>query len=273
MEGAAPGARAQRPSVCSRHLPMTLRIVGPAGALHVDDGGEGGVPVVFVHSFGGSTAHWPAQLAHLRKSRRALALDVRGHGQSAPAADNDYAIESLAADVATVVDGLDLSRFVLVGHGLGSSVVVAYAAAHPERVAGLLLVTPPGKVAPKQAHQTMAAMESDFDNVSRGYFNKLLTGAQPAVRSQITIEMGSLPKDASLGIIKSSKNYDALPALRSYPGAKLSIVTPQNDAPNELHNLLPELPHTSIEGTSHWLHMDKPEEFNRLLDEFLARIP
>ncbi len=253
---------------------VSQRIAGPAGPLHVDDGGEGaGVPVVFVHSFGGSTAHWAAQLAYLRKSRRAVALDLRGHGQSARPADNDYAIESLAADIGAVAAGLDLSRVVLVGHGLGSSIVVAYAGAHPETVAGLLLVTPPVKVPPKQAQQTLAAMENDFENVSRAYYDKLLTGAQPAARSQITAEMGSLPKDASLGIIQASLSYDALPALASFPGAKLAIVTSQSDAPNELYNLLPELPHTSIEGTSHWLHMDKPEEFNRMLDEFLARIP
>ena len=116
-------------------------------------------------------------------------------------------------------------------------------------------------------------MKNDFAKVSQAYYDKLLTGAQPAVRSQITAEMGSLPKDASLGIIQASLSYDAEPALRSYPGAKLTIVTSQSDAPNELYNLVPELPHTSVEGTSHWLHMDKPEEFNRLLDEFLARIP
>ena len=58
------------------------RIPGPAGLLHADDGGSGGVPVVFIHSYAGDTTHWTAQLAHLRKTRRAIALDLRGHGQS-----------------------------------------------------------------------------------------------------------------------------------------------------------------------------------------------
>src|SRR5436190_19211345 len=35
---------------------------GPAGALYVDDGGVGGLPIVFAHSFAGSSAHWSAQL-------------------------------------------------------------------------------------------------------------------------------------------------------------------------------------------------------------------
>jgi pimeloyl-ACP methyl ester carboxylesterase len=75
---------------CARHVgapkeqPTSVKqVAGPSGSLHVDDGGSGGIPVVFVHSFAGSTEHWSAQLAHLRKTRRAVALDLHGHGQSA----------------------------------------------------------------------------------------------------------------------------------------------------------------------------------------------
>src|SRR6266508_2399049 len=116
---------------------MPLEVEAPAVRLHVDDGGAGGVPVVFVHSFAGSSSHWSAQLVHLRKNRRAVALDLRGHGRSAPPRDNDYAIDSLAGDVAAVVDRLGLNRFVLVGHSIGGAAAIAYAGAHPERVAGL----------------------------------------------------------------------------------------------------------------------------------------
>jgi len=35
---------------------------------------------------------------------------------------------------------------------------------------------------------------------------------------------------------------------------------------------MPEVPHKIVEGTSHWIQMDKPEEFNRILDEFLETV-
>jgi pimeloyl-ACP methyl ester carboxylesterase len=60
--------------------------------------------------------HWTAQLAHLRKTRRAVALDLCGHGHSASPAGDDYAVESLAGDIAAVADVLKLQRFVLVAH-------------------------------------------------------------------------------------------------------------------------------------------------------------
>ena len=50
----------------------------------------------------------------------------------------------MAGDVAAVVDTLKLDRFVLVGHSMGGGVALTYAGAHPDRVAGLVLVDPIG---------------------------------------------------------------------------------------------------------------------------------
>jgi pimeloyl-ACP methyl ester carboxylesterase len=62
-----------------------------------------------------------------------------------------------------------------------------------------------------------------------------------------------------------------VPALQRYRGPKLAVITPENDKPYDLHMLAPEMPHKVVTGTSHWLHMDKPVEFNRILDEFLNK--
>ncbi len=122
---------------------MSRRIAGPAGKLAVDDGGTGD-SVLFVHSVAGNTRHWSAQLEHLRKTRRAVALDLRGHGKSDAAGNGDYAVEAQATDVAAVADALGLERFALVGHSMGAGVALAYAGAHPERVTHLLVADPIG---------------------------------------------------------------------------------------------------------------------------------
>src|SRR6185295_7405560 len=237
---------------------MQEQIAGPAGALHVDDGGTGGLPVVFVHSFSGSTAHWSAQLAHLRPERRAVALDLRGHGQSEPPARNDYAVEFLAEDIAAVVDALDLERFVLVGHSLGGAAAIAYAGAHPERPAGLLLVGTPGKTPAEEAKKVMTAMEADYKKVTEGYWDQLLKGARPEVLAQVKRDMAKVPQDAAVAMIRETFAFDPLPALRAYKGPKLLVNTPHGDSPNALHKQMPDLPHKQVDGTSHWLQMDKP---------------
>ena len=250
---------------------MTLtRIPGPAGRLHVDDGGADDPPTVFVHSFAGSSAHWSAPLAHLRPRRRAIALDLRGHGRSEAPLIEDYAIESLAKDIAAVVDRLGVERFSLVGHGLGAAAAIAYAGAHPRRVLRLLLVGAPGRVPADQAREILTALESDYDRVSRGYWEALLAGARPHVRAQVVSETGRLPRSAALSLIRSTFRFDPLPALGAYRGPRLAVVTPHGDAPHDLHHLVPGLPHRLVRGTSHWVHMDDPEAFNAILDEFLG---
>jgi len=113
-------------------------------------GGSEDQPIL-AHSFGGSSAQWSPQLEHLRRTRRAIALDLRGHGRSNAPDDGDFAVESLAADVGAVMDGLGLTNAVPIGHGLGAKVVAEYAGAHPGRVAGLVLAAAPARIPAEQA--------------------------------------------------------------------------------------------------------------------------
>jgi pimeloyl-ACP methyl ester carboxylesterase len=255
------------------------RIRGPAGMLHVDDGGGGGgdeVPVLFVHSLAGNVGQWTAQLPHLRSGRRAVALDLRGHGRSDPPADGDYAIPSLAADVAAVADALGLARFALVGHSMGGTVAVAYAGAHPERVAGLLLVDPNAdqrRLPPEMLASLMAALESPaYAETIRAHWVRITEGGNPDVRAAVLRDLDGTRQVAVVQILGALSAFDPLPALARYRGPKLSVITALNETPIALHRLVPDLPHLLVPQTGHWLHMDRPEEFNRRMDQFLAGI-
>jgi len=251
---------------------MVMMITGPVGELYVDDAGTGSVPMLFAHSYAGSSEHWDAQLPHVRRRRRAVAMDLRGHGHSDPPPDGDYSVTALAEDIAAVADALELKRFVLVGHSMGGAAASAYVGKHPKRVAGLVLVGSPGKADPKQKQQVMGALQADYDKTMAGYWASLLEGAQPDVRETLEAGMRSVKREASLAMIAALFDYDPLPALKSYDGAKLIIDTVHGEGPTALHNQMPDIARKVIPDTSHWPHMDKPQEFNRLLDEFLAWI-
>lgn len=245
-------------------------IPGPAGKLYVDDGGSGGVPVVFIHSFAGDTTHWTEQLKYLRKTRRAIALDLRGHGQSQPPTNGDYSIDALKADVTAVVDTLKLDRFVLVGHSMGGPTAIAYAAENPSKVAGLVLVASAAKTPPDMAKEVIDNLEKDYDTVYEGYAAKLLKGAQPEMARKVHKEMLAVDQKTAMTIIKVLFAHDPLPGLKQYTGPQLAITTSEGDTPMDLHNQA-NLPHVAIKNTSHWPQMDKPEEFNRVLDDFLKQ--
>ena len=65
---------------------------------------------------------------------------------------------------------------------------------------------------------------------------------------------------------------DPMPALLGYRGPMLAVVTPEADTPNEIRRLVPRVQHDVMDGTSHWIQLDKPEGFNRILDRFLEQI-
>jgi pimeloyl-ACP methyl ester carboxylesterase len=250
------------------------KVDGPAGAIYVDDGGgKEGIPVVFLHAFAGDSMHWSAQLDHLRHHRRALALDFRGHGKSAPPRDADFRVEAFEGDLAAVVDKLGIKRFVLVGHSMGGAVAIKYAGDHPGRVVGLVLVGTPGRIPPEQAKQVMDAIEADYDATMKANWDKLLAGAQPHVRTQVMADASRLPKESSLAIMRALFADDPLPSLDRYPGPKLIVYMSSANRPNDLQNARPAIPRHEFSGTSHWPHLDRPAEFNQVLDGFLATLP
>jgi pimeloyl-ACP methyl ester carboxylesterase len=244
--------------------------------IYIDDGGDGSLPVVFVHSLAGNTQQWSAQLNHIRTTRRAVALDLRGHGQSLPPANGDYAIESMVQDIQVVVDQLGIERFILVGHSMGGSVAGAYAGAYPERVAGLLLVDPSGdstQMPIEEVQQYIGALESEaYSNVVEGYWSQLLTGSSETTQAKVMQGLRDTPKATVVGVFKELFKYNPTPALEHYDGPRLSVITSVNETPFSVHNLVSDLPHKMITGTGHWLQLDRPEEFNRIMDEFLSSV-
>ena len=81
-----------------------------------------------------------------------------------------------------------------------------------------------------------------------------------------------MPPDAGLRVIAASLAHDPIPALERFRGPKLAVVTPDADNPNDLHRLVADMPHAVMDGTSHWMHLDKPDEFNRIVDRFLEQV-
>jgi len=249
-------------------------IKGTAGYLYVDDGGNGSIPLLFIHSFGGDTHQWDIQLQYFRKERRAIAMDLRGHGQSEAPAANQYGIDEQAGDIAAVVDSLGLSKFVLVGHSMGGSAAIDYAAKHPDKVAGLVLTGTPGKIPPAQYKPILSSLEADssYQKVMDAYMKKLLTNAKPAVATEVTNGFKKIPKDVTVTIIRNNFEFDPVPALKQYKGPALIISGDADKQPGSLHQFFPAIPQVEISGTSHWIQLDKPDEFNKALEDFLKKI-
>jgi non-heme chloroperoxidase len=151
-----------------------------------------GPTVVFCHAWSLSSAMWEYQFAALRNAgMRCVAFDRRGHGRS-DVPNAGYDLDTLAGDIATVVEHLDLREITLVAHSMGTLEITRYMAAHgTDRVARAVYV---GTMAPGLVHgqdaptglekvmdATLADLQTDrpkwFHDSAPAYFATDGTGA------------------------------------------------------------------------------------------------
>lgn len=256
------------------HAPVSGPVTTPNGAVFVDDGGSGGLPVLFIHGNGADSTQWAAQLEHLRKTRRAVALDLPGMGNSAPAANGDYSPKANAAAVDAAVTSIGLKRFVLVGHSYGGAVAATYAAAHPEKVAAVIYADSAASVPAMspQMQKFVDALRADRMKVTRIWFAPMLKPSSQAVQDRVFATVEKSKVDAFAGALERLAGYDAKSVVNAYPGPKFVIYAADIESPAAFRPQFPDLPAEKITGAGHWLMLDKPDEFNAALDKFLGDV-
>jgi pimeloyl-ACP methyl ester carboxylesterase len=138
--------------IAALHPPSGRFVAVAGGRLHVlelgKDAEPGGAdqepfwPVVLVHGASGNIGDMRLGLGdRLALTRRVVLVDRPGHGWSdRPGGKEDASPARQAALIAQALDGIGLTRFVLVGHSLGGAVATAFTLAYPERVVGLVLL-------------------------------------------------------------------------------------------------------------------------------------
>jgi pimeloyl-ACP methyl ester carboxylesterase len=234
----------------------------------------GRVPVLFLHSLGGTAAQWRAQIQHLMPERMGLAVDLPGHGVSDAAEEGDYAPAAVASEIWSIVDALQLTPLVLAGHSYGAAVAIALLAERPHDVAGILLVDPGTDLRlepPDEIAEFLGSLASASNNVV-AHYEAALAGSSKTTRNSVLQNLSETSHEVVVGALSSLPSFDLVTPLLGFEGPALSVIAEQHDGPAVLHRVVPNLPVRALSGVSHWLHMDDPEAFNALLDEFLERV-
>jgi pimeloyl-ACP methyl ester carboxylesterase len=128
------------------HFPAQRIAIAPQRAVGYREAGgvhaESGLPVVLLHGIGSGAASWVQQFDVLGATRRVLAWDAPGYGESTSVASASPQAHEYASPLEDWLDALGIERCVLVGHSLGAIIAGSFASLHAQRVAGLLLISP-----------------------------------------------------------------------------------------------------------------------------------
>jgi non-heme chloroperoxidase len=183
-----------------------------ATALFFRDWGHGD-PILFVHGWGLNSDMWEYQLpALVDQGFRCVAYDRRGCGRSDQPGDG-YDFDTLADDLAAVIEHLDLRDLTIVAHSMGSAEVARYLTRHgDERVARVALISPtlpylqhdetnPEGVDPAAAEGIVAALRADRP----GYLAALAPAAVGAGLPGVSISDALVSWGVSLFMASSPK--------------------------------------------------------------------
>jgi len=253
--------------------------------LHgVSHGAAGdGPPLVIAHGLFGSARNWNVIAKRLAEARPVLAVDMRNHGDS-PWADS-HGYRDLAADLAEVIAGLG-GRADVLGHSMGGKAAMALALTRPAMLRKLVVADiAPVAYGHSQTHLIAAMRALPLDSVaSRGDADRLLAPAVPDASTRAFL-LQSLDIKADGGP-RWRLNLDVLEAemdrITGWPddldgrfdgpalflsGAASDYVRPE--ARGRIKARFPAAVMAKIPGAGHWLHAEKPREFEAAVAAFL----
>ena len=232
--------------------------------------GEGEPALVLVHGWSCDRTYWAEQVGPLSSHYKVVTIDLAGHGESGLGRE-EWTIDSFGADVAAVIDSLDLESVVLVGHSMGGDVIFQAARRMPERVRLLVMLDTYRQLDEprndEEIDEFVARLESDFPAVTANFVRSMFpAGADSALVDRVASDMASAPPAVALGAVRSSfRHAREIPDLIEQLRIPVVAINP-DDGTTDLasmarHGVDVEL----MPAVGHFLMMDDPETFNALL--------
>ncbi len=236
-------------------------------------------PLLIAHGLYGSARNWGVIAKRLSDARQVIAVDMRNHAHSDWASSHSY--EDLAADLAEVIEAQGAPMDVL-GHSMGGKAAMVLALGHPALVRRLIVAD----IAP------VAYEGIDLAPVAA---MRAVDPARVASRAEAGALMTGIPEDLKPFLLQSLDlkggrwrlNLDVLARemdrIRGFPdiqgqfdGATLFLTGAQSDYVRPEHRarikaLFPGARFARIPGAGHWLHAEKPREFEAAVRVFLDR--
>lgn len=254
---------------------------------YLDWGTAGKQPLILLHGIGRVAHTFDPLVSHFDESYHVIAVDLRGHGDSAWDPEGEYLVEDYVRDIGGLVENLHLRNIVLWGNSTGGRVAQVFAGLHPDLVAALIVedVGPerPREIANNVTSRIQREDESGWasedellaelkasnprsgDDVLRAlahYGSKRRPDGRVVWKRDPDIAKGFVPTQLwdSVARIQSPVVYVL--------GGRSTIVPPETQA--KLRDTLPQVQIVTMPELGHYPSEEKPEDFLAIVDRFLA---
>lgn len=262
---------------------MTLTRINNTQMAYTDTGA--GRPLVLIHGYPFNRSLWADQIPALSDNHRIIAPDLRGFGES-DASQDPSTMNRLAADVAQLMDHLEIPRATIGGLSMGGYVALAFYKQFASRVRGLVLADTRAQADTEEAKQTRAqqaekALSEGMAGIADAMLPKLLTPETVSKHPEIVKRVRDMmlktkPEGAAAalrGMAEREDQTELLPKI-SVPtlilvGAE-DAITPVADS-EKMHHAIKGSSLVVLDHAGHVSNIERAQQFNDALLHFLSQ--
>jgi len=248
--------------------------------IFAEDTGNG-TPLVLVHGFLGSSEMWNPQIDFFKDNFRVIVPALPGFGKSRDVYSCD-SIESMAKSILNFLTKKKIKKFNLLGHSMGGMIVQEMANIASEKILKLICygTGPRGNIPGRFETIDRSREKLKIDGLKDTAYRIAKTWFIEEENAKYFYLCDEAGKQTSIGAadngLVAMKNWDGVKNLRNIKNETLIIWGDQDKAYNfnqveTLNNNIPNSDLKIIKGCSHNVHLEKPDEFNKTVEEFLKR--
>ncbi len=256
--------------------PTVTQFDTPTGKVALRIAGEGR-PLVFMHGLGGSSKSWREQHASFAGSRRVIAWDTPGYGDSAVYPDDEPTCHNYAKALLAALDAADVEAFDLVGHSMGGAIAPWVARLAPQRVGKLVLSATKvifGREQTMGFEKGLAERRQMDDRTFGASRARGMVGEKSPVFAEIAAIAGEVRSpgfERAVALLKQADNRAILPTIDQPTlaiAAENDTVAPVEDV-RAVARAVPAARLEIVPDAAHAAYMEQPERYNALLRAFL----
>ncbi|MCZ6769362.1 MAG: alpha/beta hydrolase [Acidobacteria bacterium] len=252
--------------------------------IHYQVQGSGTPTLFFVHGWSCHPSYWKAQVKHFAPHYKVVTIDLAGHGGSG-LNRRDWTIPAFGQDVVAVADHLDLDEVVLVGHSMGGLVVLEAAGRMPERVLALVGVDTLfdwwARLTPEEREQRLAPFRRDFVATTQKWVRQTLCASTSDANlvEKFVAELSAGSSEVGIAAMEGIYEWgrvdfpQALERLRK----PVFMIQAEHNAPflqvvESFAASFESFEVSLVPKVGHFVMMEAPETFNRLLAQAIDKI-
>ena len=245
--------------------------------INYDERGDGDTALVFIHGWSCDSDYWRYQVDHFNKYYKVVTIDLAGHGKSGLNRDT-YSMKAFGEDVKAVLDSVNIKKAILIGHSMGGAVIIEAARLMPQKVIGLVGADTfqnfEMKLSEDQIINYLKPFKENFEETTDGFVRNMFSESSDSLLvKEIADDMSTAVPKVAISAMNEYFHYNYMESLKD-TGIPITCINADkwetNISAGKKYAKVFDV--KIMKGIGHFVMLESPDEFNKLLDETIKEL-